>query len=410
MKNIALIGYGVVGHGVAELLSQNADVIAKRAGVPVRLKRILTSRPRTDDSRQELLTQNENDVFGDYGISIVVECINDLEAAYRYCRRALSSGKHYVTSNKNLIATYGVELTELADRNDVALMFEASVAAGIPVLRPLYKCLSSNRVTEVMGIVNGTTNYILTQMKREGRSFAEALKSAQDLGYAETDPTADVEGCDACRKLAILLTIAFGRYVRYQDIATEGITSVSSSDISLAGQLGYSMKLVAMGKVNSSDQVYARVSPLLIPHDHLLASVEDVFNAVAVSADMAGDVLFYGRGAGAEPSASSMVGDVIDIVTNGRYNDPVWREDYRPLIPVETNVGALFVRTPSSERDKLLRLFPGGSTAEAREEIGFITPVGEETEFRGMLQAANIEVKALWRVFSQTSPEEGRRG
>ena len=399
MKNIALIGYGVVGHGVANLLSQNADIIAKRAGEPIRLKRILTARPRTDDPRQKLITQDENEIFGDYGVSIVVECINDLESAYRYCRRSLLMGKHYVTSNKNLIATYGMELTELADRCDVALMFEASVAAGIPVLRPLYKCLSSNHVTEVMGIVNGTTNYILTQMRRGGRSFADALKDAQELGYAETDPSADVLGFDACRKLAILLSIAFGRYIRYGDIPTEGITSVTASDIALAERLGYSIKLVAMGRLTPSDRVYARVSPLLIPHGHMLTSVEDVFNAVSVSADVAGNVLFYGRGAGAAPSASSIVGDIIDIVTNGRYNDPVWREDYQPLLPVSDNSGALFVRTPSSEREKLLLLFPEGNMASENGEVGFITPAGLETELRETLRTADVKDSAVLRVF-----------
>jgi homoserine dehydrogenase len=313
-------------------------------------------------------------------------------------------GKHYVTSNKNLIATYGMELTELADRCDVALMFEASVAAGIPVLRPLYKCLSSNHVIEVIGIVNGTTNYILTQMKRRGRFFADALKDAQELGYAETDPSADVLGFDSCRKLAILLSIAFSRYIRYSDISTEGITSVTISDIVLAERLGYSIKLIAIGKLTSSDRVYARVSPLLIPHGHILASVEDVFNAVSVSADMAGEVLFYGRGAGAAPSASSIVGDIIDIVTNGRYNDPVWREDYRPLLLVDNNVGSLFVRTPLSEREKLLQLFPEGNVVSEGNELGFVTPLGLETELRENLREDGVVINAVLRVFSQASP------
>jgi homoserine dehydrogenase len=403
VKNVALIGYGVVGHGVAELLSQNADIIAKRAGDAIQLKHILTARPRSGDPRQKIITQNENDIFGDYGVSVVVECINDLESAYRYCRRSLLAGKHYVTSNKNLIATYGMELTELADRCNVALMFEASVAAGIPVLRPLYKCLSSNHVTEVMGVINGTTNYILTQMKREGRSFEEALKSAQELGYAETDPSADVLGFDACRKLAILLSIAFGRYIRYGEIPTEGITSVTASDIALAERLGYSIKLIALGRRTSSDRVYARVSPLLISHSHLLTSVEDVFNAVSVSADMAGEVFFYGRGAGAFPSASSIVGDIIDIVTSGRYNDPIWREDYRPLLPVDENVGSLFVRTPLPEREKLLKLFPEGVSASEGNEFACITPPGPEEELRKTLQASGVTVNAIWRVLSRAS-------
>jgi homoserine dehydrogenase len=255
-------------------------------------------------------------------------------------------------------------------------------------------------VTEVMGIVNGTTNYILTQMRRGGRSFADALKDAQELGYAETDPSADVLGFDACRKLAILLSIAFGRYIRYGDIPTEGITSVTASDIALAERLGYSIKLVAMGRLTPSDRVYARVSPLLIPHDHMLASVEDVFNAVSVSADVAGNVLFYGRGAGAAPSASSIVGDIIDIVTNGRYNDPVWREDYRPLLPVSDNSGSLFVRTPSSEREKLLQLFPEGNIASEGDEVGFVTPAGLETDLLEALRTADVKDSAVLRVFS----------
>jgi len=400
IKNIALIGYGVVGRGVAELLSKNADIITKRANSPIWLKRILTARPRTGDPRQELITQNADDIFNDGEVSIVAECINDLDSAYGYCRRALLAGKHYVTSNKNLMAAYGVELTELAARNNVGLMFEASVAGGIPILRPLYKCLSANRVTGVMGIVNGTTNYILTQMKREGRSFADALKSAQELGYAESDPSADVFGFDACRKLAILLTVAFGKYVRYEDIFTEGITAVTASDIALAERLGYSIKLIAIGKLTQLGRIYARVSPLLIPHRHMLSMVEGVFNAVALSTDTAGDLLFYGRGAGAEPTASAVVGDIIDISGSGRYNDSVWHEDNSLPLPVEENTGSIFVRAALSEQEKLYKTFPAGVMAEGNGELGFITPEGTEIEIREKLRDAQIEIRATWRVLS----------
>jgi homoserine dehydrogenase len=399
IKYIALIGYGVVGHGVVELLSKNADIIEKRAGEPIRLKHILTLRPRVGDPRQELLTQNADDIFLDSEVTIIVECINDLEASYAYSKRALLAGKHYVSASKNLIATYGAELIELAVLNNVAFMFEACVAGGIPLLRPLYKCLSSNHIESVMGIVNGTTNYILTQMKREGRSFPDALQSAQERGYAETDPSADVLGFDACRKLAILLSIAFRRYISYKNIPVEGITAISGSDIALAERLGYSIKLIAMGKLTQSGQIYARVSPLLIPHGHVLASVDDVFNAVAFTTDTAGDLLFYGRGAGANPSASSVVGDIIDIVTNGRYNDPMWHEDNSPLLTVEDNTVTLFVRTAPSERDKLHSIFPDGLAIEENGELGFITPEGMETEIREKLREKGIEVRAIWRTF-----------
>ena len=398
VKNIALIGYGVVGRGVAELLEKNAGVIEKRAGGQVRLKYILTARPRAGDVRQELITQNADDIFNDGEISIIAECVNDLEAAYAFCKRALVGGRHYVTSNKNLIATYGPELTELAYRSNVSLMFEASVAGGVPIMRPLYKCLSANRVNGIAGIVNGTTNYILTQMKREGQSFGDALKSAQELGYAETDPSADVQGFDACRKLAILVSVAFGSYVSYEDIATEGITEVTSSDITLAEQLGYSIKLIAMGRLAQSGRIYARVSPLLIPHENMLSMVEGVFNAVNLSTDTAGDLLFYGRGAGAEPTASAIVGDVIDIAAGGRYNDPVWRKGNGSLLPVEENICSLFVRAAISEREKLSKAFSGGVLAEVGGELGFITPDGIESETREKIRASQIKARSIWRV------------
>jgi homoserine dehydrogenase len=247
-----------------------------------------------------------------------------------------------------------------------------------------------------MGIVNGTTNYILTQMKREGRSFSDALRSAQEMGYAETDPSADILGFDACRKLAILLSIAFRRYVRYEDIPTEGITAVTDSDIALAERMGYSIKLIAMGKLTKSRQICARGAPLLIPHGKVLASVDDVFNAVALTTDTAGDLLFYGRGAGAQPSASSVVGDIIDIATNGRYNDPMWHVNSSPLLSVEENTVTLFVRTALSEREKLHKIFPEGTAVEENGELGFITPEAAESEIREKLR--EVEVHATWRI------------
>mgnify|MGYP005833907859 FL=1 len=313
MVNIAILGYGVVGSGVAEVIRENATSISQRAGKDVRVKKILDIRDFPQSPDRHLITKNADEIFNDEEIKIVAETIGGATIAYEFTKRALNSKKHVVTSNKELVAKHGPELLKLARQNGVSYLFEASVGGGIPIIRPLNQCLSANVIDSIMGILNGTTNYILTQMKKNGTSFDEALKNAQKNGYAEADPTADIEGHDACRKIAILSSIAYNQFVDYRNIYTEGITKITVEDMEYAEAMDMVIKLVAMSK-RRGHKIEARVSPLMLPKNHPLANVDDVFNAILVSGNAIGDAMFYGRGAGKLPTASAVVADIIDIV------------------------------------------------------------------------------------------------
>lgn len=401
MVHIGLIGYGVVGQGTAEILHKNAAVLEKRAGVPLRIKRILTSHTRSKDPLQYLITQTPSVLFDDPDISVIAEAVNDLEAAYTYCKQALSSGRHYVTSNKNLIAAYGPELTRLANENNVSLMYEASVAGGVPVIRPLYTCLAGSRINAVGGILNGTANFILSAMEK-GHSFAEALDKAQQLGYAESDPAADVEGLDSVRKLAILASIAFGEYIDYRKLSAEGITQLESADIALAAQLGHRIKLVARALRLPDGEIQAHVCPMLVPHENMLSRVEGVSNAVEFSADMAGHLLFHGNGAGSLATGSAMVSDIVDIVRGGRYPNSVWGSSHSPLgCPGQEPCG-LFVRSPLKELRKLQSLYPGAPATRMAEEAAILTPRGKEQELRKELKQCGIVTHSVLRTAETT--------
>lgn len=313
MIGIAILGYGTVGSGVAEVLRRNSDSISRHAGREVAVKKILDIKDMPDGQDSMLLTKNPDDIFSDPSINIVVETIGGTGAAYDYTRRALESGRHVATSNKELVALYGPELLQLAKQKNVHYLFEASVGGGIPVIRPLNQCLAANVITSIKGILNGTTNYILTSMYRKGINFREALKEAQAKGFAEADSTADVEGHDACRKLAILSSIAYGQFMDYRRIYTEGIAGITPVDMEYADKIGSVIKLVAVSGLENG-RVFARVSPLIIKRSHSLAGVEDVFNAILIGGDPVGEVMFYGRGAGKFPTASAVVADIIDIV------------------------------------------------------------------------------------------------
>lgn len=314
MINVAVIGYGVVGSGVVEIIKKNCASISQKAGKEIKVKKVLDIRDFDDTcADKELLTKNPQDVFGDESISIVIETIGGAKIAYEYTKKALESGKHVVTSNKELVATHGPELLKLAKKNKINYLFEASVGGGIPIIRPLNRCLAANEIYSIVGILNGTTNYILTQMRRDGKDFDVALKEAQKNGYAEADPTADIEGHDSCRKIAILSSIAYNEFVDYKDINTEGISKLTLTDIKYAESLNSSIKLIAMSE-KIGDKIVARVSPALVDKDNPLFNVEDVFNAIVVKGDAIGEAMFYGRGAGKLPTASAVVADVIEIV------------------------------------------------------------------------------------------------
>jgi len=312
MKYVAILGYGTVGSGVAEILANNADEIARRAGEELAVRYILVRRDFPDSPFRDKLVYDFAVIENDPEVSIVAECIGGVGAALDYVRRALLAGKSVVTSNKELVAAHGLELIALAEEKGVSFLFEASVGGGIPALRPLSLCLAGNRIHEVLGIINGTTNYILTDMRRNGTAFADSLAEAQRLGYAEADPTADIEGLDAGRKICILADLAFGKNVAPESISVTGITGVAGEDVAAAGALGCRIKLLGRAVRTGQDRAAVYVAPHLVSAEHGLAGVEGVTNAVVIRADAVGEVVLQGPGAGKLPTGSAVVGDVIE--------------------------------------------------------------------------------------------------
>ena len=313
MYNIAILGFGVVGSGTAEVLAANKENIKAKCGEEINLKYIVDIRDFPDSPFADLVVHDANIVFADPEIDCCVETIGGARIAYEFTKKALSAGKSVVTSNKELVSTKGPELLQLAKDNDCSYLFEAAVGGGIPIIRPLYRCLAGNNILKICGIVNGTTNYILSSMKHKGLSYEDALKRAQEHGFAEADPTADVEGIDAQRKLSILSTIAMeGIYVAPDDIATTGISNVTLDDINFAEEVGCQIKLIAFFK-RDNDRCSVYVMPHFVPKTKIIGMVDDVFNCVLVEGDFVGETLFYGKGAGSRPTASAICGDVIEL-------------------------------------------------------------------------------------------------
>ena len=313
MVNVAILGFGTVGSGVADVLTRNSAVIDQRVDGLVRLKYILDVRDFPDSPYKDLFVKDFSVIEQDPEVDVVVETIGGAKVALDFTQRALQAGKSVVSSNKELVATHGYDLLQLAKKNGVSYLFEASVGGGIPILRPLTACLAANELDQITGILNGTTNYILTRMIKAGLTFDQALKEAQANGYAEQDPTADVEGHDACRKICILAALAFGQHVYPDQVPTQGIRGVTLADVAYADSCGYKIKLLGRAIREPEGKVCAFVAPHLVSCENPLAGVEDVFNAIAVTGNAVGDVMFYGRGAGKLPTASAVVADVIDI-------------------------------------------------------------------------------------------------
>jgi homoserine dehydrogenase len=311
MAELAILGYGTVGSGVYEAIQTNQKSIGKRAAAPVEVKKIFDIRDFKGTPIEGLITHDFDEIINDDEIKIVVEVLGGVEPAYTFAKKALSSGKNFVTSNKELVAKHGAELLALAKANSRSFLFGASVGGGIPIIRPMNTCLTADEITEITGILNGTTNYILTQMATEHKPFESALKEAQEKGYAEKDPTADIEGHDTCRKIAILLSLALGKQVDFEDIYTEGISKITMTDMAYAEKLNASIKLLATAKI-SDQNVFARVCPVIIPNSHPLSTVNDVFNAIFVRGNIIDEVMFYGKGAGKLPTSSAVVADVVD--------------------------------------------------------------------------------------------------
>lgn len=327
MAKAAILGFGVVGSGVAQVLRDSGEVIGKRLHEPLELKYILDVKDFPDNPFGKLVIHDFDVIENDPEVEVVAETIGGTGIALEFTRRALRAGKSVVTSNKELIAVHGCELMTLAQEHRVSYLYEASVGGGIPIIRPMKRCLAANEITEIRGILNGTTNYILTRMIRTGISFREALAEAQANGYAEKDPTADIEGLDACRKICILASLAFGRHIRPEQVLTAGITGVTLADVAYAASRDYRIKLLGRALKGPDGAVRAFVEPHLIPGNDPLSGVEDVFNAIAVKGSAVGDVMFYGRGAGKMPTASAVVADMMEAVAErGRPKFLDWNE------------------------------------------------------------------------------------
>lgn len=351
MANIAVLGYGTVGSGVVEVINTNQMIIDKKANEHIDIKYVLDLRDFPNDSIQQKITHNFDDILNDSSIEVVVEVMGGLEPAYTFVKKALLSKKSVVTSNKELVAKYGYELIKVAQDNSVNFLYEASVGGGIPIIRPLNQALTADEIIEIEGILNGTTNFILTKMFEDGSEFEDVLKQAQENGYAERNPSADVEGYDAVRKIAILSSLAFGLHVDYEDIDTKGITNITKEDMTYVKYMDKQIKLIASSK-KIGDDIFARVSPKIIGDQNPLSTVNDVFNAVVVKGNMVGTLMFYGKGAGKLPTASAVVADVVDAVKHKNTNIiQFWAPDKVHVMKSIDEPVSLFVRVSYSNLD-----------------------------------------------------------
>ena len=344
MLQVAIMGYGTIGSGVAEILDQNADQIKKGCGQDVALKYVLDLRDFPGSPVEDKIVHDFQVIEQDPEVSVVVETMGGLNPAYPFVKASLLAGKHVVTSNKALVAAHGTELLAIAKEKNVNFFFEASVGGGIPIIRPLYRCLKGEKIVEITGILNGTTNYILTKMDKEGASFETVLKEAQALGYAERNPEADIEGYDTCRKIAILTAMATGKEVNYEDISTEGITKITDVDFKYADKLGTSVKLFGTSRMDG-EEVHAWVAPVMIGKDHPLYAVNDVVNGIMVKGNMLGTSMFYGSGAGKLPTASAVIADIMEAVENADHHVALgWSSERLTIADQKTSVHRYFVR------------------------------------------------------------------
>jgi len=384
---VAVMGYGTIGSGVVEVLEVNKDLIADRVGEPIEVKYILDLREFPGDPYEKCIVHDYKTIVNDPEIAIIVEAMGGVEPAYTFVKEMLLAGKQVTTSNKNLVAEKGAELIAIAREKNINFMFGASVGGGIPIIRPLNTCLTADEIEEITGVLNGTTNYMLTRMANEGVSFEEVLKEAQAKGYAEADPTADVEGIDPCRKIAILTSLVCGKQVNYEDIYTEGITKITSEDFAYAGKMGRSIKLLASSK-QVGEKYACMVAPFMLSKSHPLCNVNDVFNSVFVHGNMLGDAMFYGSGAGKLPTASAVVADIVDMAKHSEVNVFIdWSPERMALVDYKENVNTFFVRT-TSEKAEVEAAFGAVEYIEGvvDGEIGFVTVAMTEADFTEKVQ------------------------
>lgn len=401
MIDVAVMGYGTVGSGVVEVLTEHEDAIARKISDRIRVKYIL-NRKALPEHLADKLVHDFSVIEQDPEVSIVVETMGGTDAALDYTRRALAAGKSVVTSNKEVVAAYGHELTRLAAEKGVCYLFEASVGGGIPIIRPLSQCLAANDILELRGILNGTTNYILTRMIRAGLSFEDALAEAQQKGYAERDPSADILGYDACRKICILSDIAFGRHIYPEQVPTEGITGITLADVDYAASAGKKIKLLGRAIRQADGRICICVGPHLVDQSDPLSGVEDVFNAISVRGDAVGDVMFYGRGAGKLPTASAVVADVIDIAAHQGHRKVVsWEAGGSDVVcGIEQLESCWYVRTGASIsalQSALGKVKVLTKAHETEDEAACLTdcPMSREKLDRRM---AGLDVRSVIRV------------
>ena len=404
MVNIAVMGYGTVGSGVVEVINTNGDIINQRAANEINVKYVLDLRDFPGDPIQEKIVHDVDVIINDPEIKIVVEVMGGIEPAYTFVKRCLEAGKSVVTSNKALVAKHGAELLSIARDRELNFLFEASVGGGIPIIRALNSCLTADKIEEITGILNGTTNYMLSKMFYEGADYDEVLKEAQDNGYAERNPEADVEGYDACRKIAILSSLISGQQVDFEDIYTEGITKITKQDMMYAKKLEMTIKLLASSK-RHGDHLHAIVAPAMISKEHPLYNINDVFNAVFVHGNMLGDAMFYGSGAGKLPTASAVVADVVDEAKHLKRNImTMWKNEKLTLLPIEDTCKKFFVRLSGDAAARLADIEKVFGTVqvvavdELEGEFGIVTDVMSEGEYKeksaqidGILHMIRIE-------------------
>ncbi len=405
MINIAIMGHGVVGSGVAEVLRHNRDIITSKAKNEINIKYILDLREFPDLEYSDLFIKDFEKIINDPDIAVVAEVMGGIHPAYDYVKRCLECGKNVVTSNKELVAAKGSELLSIAAKMNVNFLFEASVGGGIPILRPLAQCLAANEITEISGILNGTTNFILTKMVRDNLSFADALKLAQDNGYAEKNPDADILGFDACRKICILASLGFGRHVYPEQVSTVGITEVTLDDVDYADRLGHAIKLIGHAKKLDNGKISATVYPALVPHSNILSDVNGVYNAVVVKGDATDDVMFYGKGAGKLPTASAVVADIIDCVKHLTARKYLFWEDSADgyIEDPENLLTGFYARVKCDDTDAVSKEITDIFGKDCKilvnkisGEIVFLTGMGIEKQLKKQINGlGNCEIKAV---------------
>lgn len=402
MINIAVLGYGTVGSGVVEVINTNQDSINRRAGDEIRIKYVLDLRDFPGDPVQEVLVHDYETIVNDPEVDIVVEVMGGLEPAHTFVKRALEAGKSVATSNKALVAKFGPELMDIARNKNINFLFEASCGGGIPIIRALNQSLTADQIDEVTGILNGTTNYMLTKMDMEGSRFESVLKEAQEKGYAEADPTADVEGYDACRKIAILSSLAYGKFLNYEKIHTEGITRITPEDMEYARAMGMSIKLLATSRKLSEDSYYAVVAPFLVGKNNPLYSVNDVYNGIFVHGNVLGDAMFYGSGAGKLPTASAVVADVVDEAKHLHENMPnEWNDQPLPLADPDQVSGRFFVRVQTTDLSLIRSVFgtiEQIQVPKAEGDTGFVTAQMTLGQYKAKAAEIKAEILSMIRI------------